>query len=830
MFISSVVRLRISAFASFSGLICSFLLLGSLQAIAQSVQLSGTVRDPDQSLVADAIVTLTNVQTASTLRTTSDQSGHYTFESVTPGAYRLQAEKTGFANVVIPSLNIANGQSLLQDLSFTVARANTSVTVNAGISGTPAQGYYVANVDQGVMGTAPIVDQPFTITVLSADLIANTQVKSFRDAMKFLPLVSFTEQQGPEILRPATRGVQGSIAQNTRMDGMAIAITGANAMEQYQELQVENGLGASMYGPANPSGMFDFVLKRPTEERTANLYLEQDSSTVGTIYGDAGGRLGPHKIFGYRTNLLFGDGAQWVEGSNLRRRLAEFAFDLRPTNRTTIDTHYSVYDIVQRGYPGWFTYGPNKSIAGTTQDPSPSIILPTAPDPTRVGYGQSYAGVNLTTQSTSVRLLHDFSSNWHAMAGGLAQRLDRFIDTPVNMLTSNSGNYSSSLATGFAPRFGIESDLGYITGTLERWGIKQDIVIGSEGYRFNQYSYTSPPAGNVFLGTANISNPVIFAPPAVGLPKNVNIYQSSIVHQQGFNLGDLISFPKRFAVRLAASQDWIGVDNNSLVNGSPSRTGGSNKNGISPSVSVMYKPESSMTAYATYASSLQQGDIAPGGTVNANQSLAPYRSKEWELGFKTDGRPLNITTALFRLERPFANTVAFGNTGKTIFEIVGQQVNYGAEISGQGTLFHRLLIDGGFTALNARLNDTGVAATDGKRFVGIPPYHSNLYSEYRIPGIANLTVTGDWQFTGRRIQDDENLHFTNGFNTFDVGFRYSHILFTKLATLRFGSQNIGNSHYYSTISAGDITGTNASSNTAHLGAPRTIATSLQIAF
>ena len=237
-----------------------------------------------------------------------------------------------------------------------------------------------------------------------------------------------------------------------------------------------------------------------------------------------------------------------------------------------------------------------------------------------------------------------------------------------------------------------------------------------------------------------------------------------------------------------------------------------------------------MTVYATYASSLQQGDIAPGGTVNANQALAPYRSKEWELGFKTDGKPLNITTALFRIERPFANTVAFGNTTQTIFEIVGQQVNYGAEISGQGTLFHRLLVDGGFTALNARLNDTGIAATDGKRFVGIPAYHSNFYSEYRVPGVANLSVTGNWQFTGQRPQDDENLHTTGGFNTFDFGFRYSRTLFSKLATLRFTSNNITDTRYYSTIAAGDITGTNASSNTAHLGSPRTISTSLQIAF
>ena len=807
-----------------------FFICGVTGAAAQSAKLTGTVRDPDQSVVAEAVVTLIDLRTASILHATSDASGQYTFASVPAGSYKLQAEKSGFAIALISSLNLVAGQTLIQDLTLSVGGASASVSVTAGLSGTATEAYAVPNVDPGVMGRAPIVDQPFTITVLSADLITNTQSKSFRDAMKFLPLVSFTEQQGPEILRPATRGVQGSIAQNTRMDGMAIAITGANAMEQYQELQVENGLGASMYGPANPSGMFDFVLKRPTDERTANLFLEQDSSTVGTVYGDAGGRLGPHKIFGYRSNLLYGDGAQWVDGSDLRRRLAEFAFDLKPTNRTTIDTHYSAYDIVQRGYPGWFTYGPNKSLPGTTQDPSPAIILPAAPDPTRRGYGQSYAGVNLTTQSTSVRLLHDFSSNWHAMAGGLAQRLDRFIDTPVNVLNDNNGDYTSSLATGFAPRFGIESDLGYITGTIRRWGITQDVVAASEGYRFNQYSYVAPSAASVLLGKANINAPVIFAPPADGLPKNQDIYQSSIVHQQGFNLGDLISFPKRFAVRLAGSQDWIGVDNNTISNGVVGRASGSNKNGISPSVSVMYKPVDGMTAYATYASSLQQGDVAPGGTVNANQSLAPYRSKEWELGFKTDRRPFTITTALFRLERPFANTVAFGNTGKTIFEIVGQQVNYGAEISGQGTLFHRLLLDGGFTALNARLNDTGVAATDGKRFVGIPAYHSNLYSEYRVPAIANLSITGDWQITGTRVQDDENLHSTKGFETVDLGFRYAHTVWGKMATLRFASQNLGNVHYYSTIAAGDITGTNASSNTAHLGAPRTIATSLQIAF
>ena len=799
--------------------------------LAQSYTISGAVHDPSQLAVAGAQISLDGPDTHES--TVSDATGHYTLPAPGPGSYTLTATRPGFANVTLPLT--LTGAPAVQDLNFATLNDASTVTVQGSLAGSSAVGYYTPSVDRGVLGSAPIVDQPYTITVLPTEQLTNTQVKNLRDALKYLPLVQFTEQQGPEILRPATRGLQGSIAQNTRMDGMAMAITGANPMEEYQELQVENGLGGALYGPANPSGMFDFVLKRPTDARTNNIYLEQDSSSVGTVWLDSGGRVGKSKIFGYRTNLLFGDGTQFVQASRLRRRLAMFAFDVRLTPHTTLDAHYSVYDVVQRGYPGWFTYGQNTPAGGTTQNPPPDFILPHAPDPTIPGYGQAYAGVNLTTQTTSARVLHDFSSNWHAMAGGLAQRLDRFIDTPVNNITSNTGNYTSALATGFAPRFGVESDLGYITGTINKWGIRQDVVLASEGYRFNQYGYHSLASSNYTLGKANITAPIVFAPPSTGLPTNADLYQSSVVHQQGFNLGDLVFFPHGFGLRLAASQDWIGVDNYALnaTSLAVTRSPGSNKNGISPSASVLFKPRNWMTFYGTYASSLQQGDVAPGSAnvINANQSLAPYRSKEWEVGYKTDSRPIAITADLFRLQRPFANTVSYnGSTTENIFKIVGQQVNYGAELQGQGTLFHRWLLDGGFTALNARLNDTGIAATNGKRFVGIPEYRTGFYSEYRLPGISRLNVTGAWEFIGVRPQDDENLHTTPGSNEFDLGFRYSRAFFEKLATLRFQCQNIGNTHFYSTIAAGDITGTNASSNTAHQALPRTISTSLQFAF
>ena len=69
-----------------------------------------------------------------------------------------------------------------------------------------------------------------------------------------------------------------------------------------------------------------------------------------------------------------------------------------------------------------------------------------------------------------------------------------------------------------------------------------------------------------------------------------------------------------------------------------------------------------MTIYGTFAQSIQPPDVAtaataPAITVNANEVLPAYRSKEGEIGYKLVTRRINFSTALFRIERPFATYV-----------------------------------------------------------------------------------------------------------------------------------------------------------------------------
>ena len=79
--------------------------------------------------------------------------------------------------------------------------------------------------------------------------------------------------------------------QNDRRDGMGFAVTTPSALEEFEQIEVVDGLGGPMYGPANPSGMFNFVTKRPTEQPLREVELNYEGNTVGTVHVDLSGHI-----------------------------------------------------------------------------------------------------------------------------------------------------------------------------------------------------------------------------------------------------------------------------------------------------------------------------------------------------------------------------------------------------------------------------------------------------------------------------------------------------------------------------------------------------------
>ncbi len=799
-----------------SVLTCAMLLMAR-SAMSQSSGISGVVRDPQNAVVPGAEVTVTDMRTSAKMTTTTDGEGHYRFTSVVPDTYVVDVRAQGFRLVTTEPINVTAGASVTRDVLLTLAGSAESVTVTAQ-AGT-VRGYRTDAVSAlGSSEGVALINAPYSVTVLPADLMANGQVSNFKEASKFLPLVQFQEMQGSEILRPATRGMQGSNMQNARMDGLGMVVTGANNMEMLQQIEVLNGVGAALYGPANPSGMFNFVPKRPTDAPLRQVTFGYDDRAVETIRADIGGRTGRGGKFGYRANVLFGDGTAYVKNSESKRGLASLAVDVRPFEHTVIEGFYSYYHLEQHGFPGWFTYGRPNARSAFIELP------PDAPDPSRQGFGQASAGVDLTTNIGEVRMKHQINQNWRLTVGALDQRADRAISTQVNALTSSSGNYTASLASGFAPQFRVLSDLASVNGRVRTGAFSNDVAFGTAGYEFNSYSdFLNPPAASVLLGTASITAPVVFGPPSAGIPTHDKIFMSSGVHQQGINAADTVTLTTQWSARIALSQDWLWVDN---FNNAGAKTTSYRTNGVSPSASLLFKPAANMTVYSTVASSLQQGDIASSTTANPGQALPPYRSTQQEVGYKLALRQLDVTTAVFRLDRPFANTDPADN----VFKISGDQINYGVEFTISGRLTDRLITSSGLTLLDTNVTNTGNPATDGQHFVGVPAYRSNVMAEYRLPLASPIFVNVNWQLVGRRPIDDVNSLYTPAYTVVDLGLRYARPIANKLTTWRVTINNVTDTHYWSTLGPGNITGTDVGSYTAHLGLPRTLAASMEVTF
>ncbi|VFS63752.1 Ferric hydroxamate uptake [Kluyvera cryocrescens] len=111
----------------------------------------------------------------------------------------------------------------------------------------------------GSLGKRALIDVPWSVQTFSAPLISQQQLKSVKDIYRYMPSV-----QGDGV-RPQTRGMQGSVVQNHMIDGLNAVSTTEYPAEQFQSVEVLSGLAGSLYGPANPAGMFNLVSKRPTD-------------------------------------------------------------------------------------------------------------------------------------------------------------------------------------------------------------------------------------------------------------------------------------------------------------------------------------------------------------------------------------------------------------------------------------------------------------------------------------------------------------------------------------------------------------------------------------
>lgn len=677
--------------------------------------------------------------------------------------------------------------------------AGDEVVVN-GVLPARDDTYRTDKLEVGPLGPVKLRDVPYAITVVPVNLAENQQLQNVRELFRYIPSV-----QG-ENIRPQSRGLQAGVVQNTRIDGLNIAATTDYAIEQFDRIEVLNGLAGALYGAANPAGTFNYVFKRPTERALSAVKLgyTSDANLLGQV--DLSRRAGAGGWLGARINLLTQAGQSYAEASDLRRRLASGALDIQPAAGTRVEINGSYYRFTATGFPGTF------ALASGVRFPSP------VPDPTQHGLGYPWAGDDNTTVIVSGRLFQRLAPGWEVSGGVLYMSNDRASTVPTLTLTNNSGAYRATTVTTTFSLDRVVSNQGALRGTVTLAGIANELFVGTTGFYWRRY--TPFRTGAITLGTGNLAAPTDFTQPP--LPDFRDRFLAQVTSQQAISFGDTVHFSRAIALQLAGSQTWIDSRNINRAGAVTSRYAGS---GFSPAASLIVKPAEAMSFYATFADSLQQGDSAPATAANAGTILAPYRSRQYELGYKLDARRFQFTVALYQIERPYAFVGA-----DNVFRQQGRQRNRGVEVTVNGRLTPDLNLFGGLSVIDPRLFDTGSALTSDRQILGLATLSFNLLAEYRLPMLRALTATANVGHLSERPADFRNDQFVPGYTTVDFGLRYQLRFGDQQLALRLAINNAFDERYWANIAPTGQNGYNSVDNgTGTLGAPRTVRFQVQAA-
>lgn len=697
------------------------------------------------------------------------------------------------------------------------AASEDEIVVTSQPSGNPASapsgaGFKTNDIDVGPQGNKAWVDTPYSTTTVTKMMIENQQAQSVSELLKYSPSTQMQARGGMDVGRPQSRGMQGSVVANSRLDGLNIVSTTAFPVETLERLDVLNSLTGALYGPASPAGQFNFIAKRPTEETLREVTLGYQSRSAFTGHIDLGGHIDDDNRFGYRVNILNEEGEGNLDDSTLRRKLLSVAMDWNIQPGTQLQLDASHYEFVQKGYPGSFSYGPG-------------IKLPSAPDPKNKNLALSTAGNDLTTDTVSTRLIHYLNDDWSVTAGVGWQQADRAMRSVSSKIINDQGDISRTMKDSTAAgRFRVLSNTATLNGHVDTGFIGHDIALSTTGYVWSLYS-AKGTGSSYNWGTTNMYDPSEMTEKGDGkIRTSGDRYKSGVNTQQSITVGDTITLTPKWSTMFYLSQSWI---QSQSYNKNGHKTSQIDEDGLSPNAALMYKITPNVMTYISYAESLEQGGTAPinSDVKNAGQTLDPYRSKQYEVGLKADVSGLNLGAALFRLERPFA----YVDPNDDVYKEQGNQVNNGLELTASGNVWQGLNVYSGVTFLNPKLKDTASDSTSDKQVVGVPKVQANMLAEYSLPSIPQWVYSANIHYTGKRAANDTNTAWAGSYTTWDLGTRYTTKISNVPTTFRVVVNNVFDKHYWASIFPSGTDGDNGSPS-AFIGSGREVRASVTLDF
>lgn len=256
------MRLRNFLFFALLGMVLGLSLAGQVGAQTNTVNLSGTVLDPQNLAVKGARVSLKNLANGAERTATSDSNGRYEIVGFPPGGYSVTVEAQGFATLRNPSLTLTIGTSPVYDPQLQLKTTTETVSVTAAADLVETTKTDVSTtITQTQIDNLPINGRNYINFTLLNSQAARDDTPSIGAAPT--SGLNFGGQRG----RSNEISVDGADAVDNSVNGVRATVS----QEAVQEFQVITSNYMPEYGRAM-GGVVNIVTKSGANQVHGNLF------------------------------------------------------------------------------------------------------------------------------------------------------------------------------------------------------------------------------------------------------------------------------------------------------------------------------------------------------------------------------------------------------------------------------------------------------------------------------------------------------------------------------------------------------------------------------
>jgi iron complex outermembrane receptor protein len=730
------------------------------------------------------------------------------------------------------------------------------VTTTVVVHGEVKDDYLPESVTVGTLDGEALKDAPLSATVVTRDLLNDQVARLLSDVVKndasvgddYVPVGYYGDYQ--------IRGFPIDLATGLEINGMTIAGEQDVPLENKERIELLKGIAGVESGVASAGGLIDYVTKRPAAVGAVDMATDHRGTAYGAL--DLGRFFGSRKQVGARINIAGERIASYMNDTNGWRAVGAGAADWKLSPQAILKGDFEYQHKVERDGSGY-------QLLGGTTVPDITKIYPS----TMLGDQPWGSPDTYDTFNTDARLDYKLPRNWLAFAAASYSHSliqDNVIYAYGSSFDANGNvncpNAPNAPAYFFCPdgtygiydyrdpgelRIDAEAE-ALVTGHIKTGAVEQDLAFGGEIFLRSVQQPGAPPANApstvqdgavyAYIGSENIYQPL--APIPIESPLESagprTLWEDS--HQSSAIVQDRIHLPGRIQLLVGGREDSLRDNNYSLTASSPSTPPTiTDKLLWLPQYAVTFNPVESLTLYSNYGVMLSLGPQGPWWVDNANQFLAPFMTRQAEIGAKYEpGQRILLTTAFFRMRAPFlypkvievpdsfCTASEFSAPGTLCFESEGRETHDGIELNAEGKAANWLRLTASAAAMRALSSGTGTPSFDNKQVLNVPHLRTNLFTDLTLPHVRGLHLMPGWSYTGRKEATRDDAVSVPGYNLFSLGARYTPGGEQGRVTFRLYADNIADKRYWSD------TGASYGDTFVWLGAPTTVRLSAHYTF